>query len=82
MKIGIEKILLKNDLLIAYFVSDQNSPFYRSPLFVSIMNYVNRKQSKMNMKQKDTKLSLTISDVTSVKSAIKVLNDILSSSIT
>ena len=82
VKIGIEKILLKNDLLIAYFVSDQNSPFYRSPLFVSIMNYVNRKQSKMNMKQKDTKLSLTISDVTSVKSAIKVLNDILSSSIT
>lgn len=81
VKIGIEKILLKNDLMIAYFVSDQNSPFYRSPHFVSIMNYVNRKQSKMNMKQKDTKLSLTISDVTSVKSAIKVLNDILSSSI-
>ncbi len=44
VKIGIEKILLKNNLLIANFVSDPNSQFYRSSLFVSIMNYVNRKQ--------------------------------------
>ena len=29
VKIGIEKILLKNDLLIANFVSDPNSRFYR-----------------------------------------------------
>jgi transcription-repair coupling factor (superfamily II helicase) len=77
LKIGIEKILLKNNLLIANFVSDPNSQFYRSALFVSIMNYVNRKQKKMNMKQKASRLSLTINDVKSVKSAIGVLNDIL-----
>jgi transcription-repair coupling factor (superfamily II helicase) len=77
IRIGIEKILLKNNLLIAYFVSDPNSQFYRSPLFVSIMNYVNRKQKQMSMKQKATKLSLTINDVKSVKGAIKVLNEIL-----
>jgi transcription-repair coupling factor (superfamily II helicase) len=78
-KIGIEKILLKNDLLIANFVSDQNSPFYRSPLFVSIMNYVNRKQKQMSMKQRESKLSLTVSDVKSVKTAIGVLSDIVNS---
>ncbi|MDP3002695.1 MAG: transcription-repair coupling factor [Bacteroidales bacterium] len=77
VKLGIEKILLKNNLLIANFVSDHNSQFYRSALFVSIMNYVNRKQRQMNMKQKASKLSLTVSDVKSVKSAIKLLNDIL-----
>jgi transcription-repair coupling factor (superfamily II helicase) len=77
VKIGIEKILLKNDLLIAYFISDPNSSFYRSALFVSIMNYVNKKQRQMNMKQKASKLSLTINDIKSVKSAIRVLNEIL-----
>jgi transcription-repair coupling factor (superfamily II helicase) len=77
VKIGIEKILLKNNLLIAYFVSDPNSPFYRSSLFVSIMNYVNRKQKQMNMKQKAAKLSLTVNDIKSVKSAIKVLSEVL-----
>jgi transcription-repair coupling factor (superfamily II helicase) len=77
VKIGIEKILLKNNLLIANFVSDHNSQFYRSALFVSIMNYVNRKQRQMNMKQKASKLSLTVSDVKSVRSAIQILNEIL-----
>jgi transcription-repair coupling factor (superfamily II helicase) len=79
VKIGIEKILLKNNLLIANFVSDPNSSFYRSSLFVSIMNYVNRKQKQMNMKQKAAKLSLTINDIKSVKSAIRVLGEILES---
>jgi len=79
IKLGIEKILLKNNLLIANFVSDHNSQFYRSAIFVSIMNYVNRNQRQMNMKQKVSKLSLTVSDVKSVKSAIRILNDILES---
>jgi len=76
VKIGIEKILLKNNLLIANFVSDQNSHFYSSALFVSIMNYVNKKQRQMTMKQKESRLSLTIYDVKSVKAAIKILNEI------
>jgi transcription-repair coupling factor (superfamily II helicase) len=76
IRLGIEKILLKNNLLIAYFISDQNSPFYRSQLFISIMNHVNRHQKRMNVKQKESKLSLTISDITSVKSAIQILSDI------
>ena len=82
IKIGIEKILLKNNLLIANFISDPNSSFYRSSLFISIMNYVNRKSRQMNMKQKATKLSLTINEVKSVKSAIRVLNEIVEASAT
>ena len=77
IKLGIEKILLRNNLLIANFVSDPNSGFYRSALFISVMNYVNRKQKQMSVKQKGLKLSLTINDVRSVKAAIKILNDIM-----
>ena len=78
-RLGIEKILLKNNLLIAYFISDQKSAFYGSPVFVSIMNYVNRKQKQMSMKQREKKLSLTVHDVRSVKTAISVLSDIVNS---
>jgi transcription-repair coupling factor (superfamily II helicase) len=81
VRLGIEKILLKNNLLIANFVTDHQSAFYRSSLFVSIMNYVNRKKSRMNMKQKSDKLSLTVTDVNTVKGAINILNDIYNSSI-
>jgi transcription-repair coupling factor (superfamily II helicase) len=76
VKLGMEKILLKNDLLIANFISDPNSMFYRSQAFVSIMNYVNSHQRQMSVRQKETKLSLTISGIKSVNSAILVLRDI------
>ncbi len=79
VRLGIEKILLKNNLLIACFISDPNSSFYRSRLFVSIMNYVNRHHKQMSVKQKESKLSVTISDIRSVKSAIQILNDIMES---
>ena len=77
VKLGIEKILLKNNLLIANFISDPNSVFYRSSLFVSIMNYVNQNSRQMKVRQKESKLSLTVSDVESVKSAIQILKNIL-----
>ncbi|HEX2920065.1 MAG TPA: transcription-repair coupling factor [Bacteroidales bacterium] len=76
-ELGIEKILLKNKLLIANFISDPGSSFYKSPLFISIMNYVNRKHKQMSVKQKESKLSLTIQNVSSVKGAIKVLLELV-----
>ena len=77
VRLGIEKILLKNNLLIANFISDPDSQFYRSRHFVSIMNYVNRHQGQITVKQKEKKLSLTITDVKSVATAISFLNQIL-----
>ncbi len=77
VRLGIEKIVLKNNLLIANFISDPTSQFYKSPLFVSIMNYVNRHQKQMSVKQREKKLSLTVSEIRSVETAIKTLRDIL-----
>jgi transcription-repair coupling factor (superfamily II helicase) len=77
VKLGIEKIILKNNLLIANFISDPDSPFYKSSDFISIMNYVNRHQRKMSVKQKEAKLSLSISEIKSVKSAIQILQNIM-----
>ena len=79
VRLGIEKILLKNDLLIANFVSDPDSAFYRSRLFVSIMTYVNRFPGKMSVRQKESKLSLTIREIRTVQSAIHILNNISNS---
>jgi transcription-repair coupling factor (superfamily II helicase) len=79
IRIGIEKIILRNNLLIANFLSDHNSDFYRTSHFIAIMNHVSRKPNQMSMKQKSDKLSLTISDIRSVDAAIKVLDEIYKS---
>jgi transcription-repair coupling factor (superfamily II helicase) len=73
---GIEKIILKNNTLVANFVTDPSSQFYRSPLFHSVMNFVNRKQGTMTVKQNNNKLSLTVRDVSSVAQAIALFNRI------
>jgi transcription-repair coupling factor (superfamily II helicase) len=75
---GIEKVILKNNTLIANFVTDQTSQFYRTPLFVSVMNFVNRTQGNMTIKQNNTKLSLTVREVTSVSQAIALFGKIMS----
>ena len=74
IKLGIEKILLKNNLMIANFVSDPDSSFYRSQTFLSVMSHINRFPQRMKVKQKESKLSLTISDVKTVDEAIMLLN--------
>jgi transcription-repair coupling factor (superfamily II helicase) len=78
IKLGIEKVLLKNNIMIANFISNPDSLFYRSPLFVSVMTYVNRHQKRMSVKQKESRLSLTIADIKSVNGAIRILDDIFS----
>ncbi len=75
---GIEKVIMKNNILIANFVADQSSQFYRSSLFVSVMNYVNRRQGNMSVKQANNKLSLTVRGIDSVAQAISLFGAIIS----
>jgi transcription-repair coupling factor (superfamily II helicase) len=77
-RLGIEKILLKNDLLMANFVSDPDSTFYKSSLFVSVMSHINSRPDRMKMRQRDSKLSLTIANVRTVEGAIKILSGFIS----
>lgn len=77
-KAGIEKVILKNNILIANFVTDQSSQFYRSPLFVSVMNYVNRRQGNMTVRQNNNKLSLTVKGMADVSQAIDLFAKIIS----
>ncbi|HQG55695.1 MAG TPA: hypothetical protein PK496_01650, partial [Bacteroidales bacterium] len=70
---GIEKIILKNNLFVANFISDPGSSFYRSQLFATMISRINSFPRRMKVKQKDLKLTLTVSEVKSVEEAMDVL---------
>jgi transcription-repair coupling factor (superfamily II helicase) len=74
-RLGMEKITLKNGIMIISFISESRSPFYRSASFVNLMNYINRRQNIMKMRQKENKLSLTVSNITTVAAAATILNE-------
>jgi transcription-repair coupling factor (superfamily II helicase) len=77
IKLGIEKIVLKNGIMIAGFISDPESSFYRSSLFVTIMEEINRNHKTMKVRQKESKLSFTVAGVERIETARGVLEQFL-----
>jgi len=75
ISLAIEKIILKNDLMICHFVSDPESKFYSSHLFTSIITYVASRHHSAKIKHTDKKLIITFKGITSVKQAISLASE-------
>ena len=78
MKLGFERAKVKNGLMILHFIADQNSPYYKSRRFMALLRYVTQKPDKFVLRQNNNKLALTVRQVGSVESGVKVLGDMLS----
>lgn len=72
--LGMEKITLKNGIMIISFDSDPKSKFYSSQAFAGLMNHISKRPGEMKMKQTADKLSLTVYDIPSVDAARKKLS--------
>ncbi len=77
LELGIEKIILKENKMICYFVSDQQSPFYRSALFLKIVQFVQKNDSKANMRETNHKLTLSFTHVPNVETAGHILEEMM-----
>ncbi|WP_139957354.1 transcription-repair coupling factor [Flavicella sediminum] len=79
-KLGIEKLVLKKKRMIGYFVSDQQSDYYNSPTFTSMLQYVQKNSKSCVMKEKETRdglrLLITFIKIDSIKKALGILNEI------
>ncbi|RDY60122.1 transcription-repair coupling factor [Flagellimonas nanhaiensis] len=75
--IGLEKVVLKKNKFLGYFIADQQSDFYQSPVFTQILNYVQTHPKTCQLKEKQTRnglrLLLVFDGVTSVEKALRVL---------
>lgn len=75
-KVGFEKIVLKNERLIGYFISNPESEYYQSGAFSAILGYVQKNPATCRMKETESRLSLTFRNISSVAAAIRVLKGI------
>ncbi len=76
IELAIEKLVIKRGKMICYFVSEQQSPFYSSPVFMDILKYVQTSAHKCRMKEGTNRLSLSFDRVTSVADALALLGEI------
>ncbi len=78
MKLGFEKITLKNNKMISYFLSKQDSDYYNSPMFKAVLSYAQKTPKQSALKEQNSKLWLTIENIKSVDEAIVVFEKITS----
>ena len=73
--LGMEKVILKSQTLIAAFVSDEQSPYFQGPMFARVLNYLKENTKSTSMYQRNGALRLKITGIQSVAHALGIFED-------
>lgn len=77
IKMGIERVIIKQGRFIGYFISDQQSDFYQTEGFSKVLNFAQNNPSSVKIKEKNTRnglrLLLTIEQVSSISKVLSIL---------
>ena len=77
IKIGVEKLIMKQGKMVGYFVSDQQSQYYNSKVFTNMVQLVQKNGNICRLKEKETKnglrLLLTFDNVKSINKALEYM---------
>ena len=72
-KLGFEKVILKSGKYIGYFVYNQDSDYYSSPVFSGLLNFVQNHPRVCQIKEANKKLSLTVEGIDDIEQAYDFL---------
>ena len=75
-RLGCEKIILRQGRMQMQFVSNTQRAFYQSAAFGRVINYIGYHPRRCNLKEKNGKRSMVVSQVASVKEAVEILKEI------
>ena len=75
-RLGIEKIILKNEKMLTHFVANIESPFYQSDIFMGIIQFLQNNPKFCRMKESKEKLTLIFDKVPSISKAFETLSEI------
>ena len=78
IKLGFEKVIRKNGLMILHFVYNQSSLYYKTPLFASILRMVTKNPEKYLLKQHNNRLQLTVRGIKDTPKAVRQLEEMYS----
>ena len=73
-KLGFEKIIIKNGVLIGFFISNPLSQYYKSDRFAKILENITANPKLFELKQNDSKLRIFVRNVDSISKAYDILS--------
>ena len=77
MRLGFEKIIVKNGMCICWFISLEHSPYFKSDTFEKILATVSSGTTPFVLKQTDRKLKLVAHGVDGLQGAWSLLNKLV-----
>ena len=72
-EIGFERILLKSNVLIGTFITNQQSEYYQSEAFSRVLSFVQQHKAGAKMTEKNNKLRLRFENIKNIQQAIEQL---------
>ena len=75
-QLGVEKIMLKQQKMILFFVSNPNSPYYQSEAFGRVIEYATKNVRRCNLREVNGKRSMVVTNISSVDAALSILKTI------
>jgi len=80
-QLGLERLIIKNNKCVGYFLADQQSDFYQSPVFNQILISVQKQPDQFSIKEKQTRnglrLLLVLGGIHSIKKLVDRLHTLV-----
>ncbi len=73
VELGFEKMTLKEQTLRCYFINNPDSPYFESPVFQGIMQFVQTSMNKAQLKQTGKLFLLVVRDMESMEALLRLL---------
>ena len=73
-KIGLERLVIKSEKLVGWFIADSNSPFYQTEVFTDLLKRIMNMGQGYRLIQKQDKLRMVIEPITNIREAYKKLD--------
>ncbi|MBO5901871.1 MAG: transcription-repair coupling factor [Alistipes sp.] len=74
--LGMEHVKVKNGLLIARFVGDNNSPFFKTDTFLNLLRKVVAQPDRFVVKQYNNRLSMTVRKIYTIAEGVDMLRSL------
>ena len=76
IRLGMERVKVKNGLMIVHFVGEENSPFYKSEAFMTLLQRVTQRPDRFVLKQHNNRLAMTVRNVKDIEDGYKTLQQL------
>lgn len=76
-RLGIEKVNFKTGVMYIYFVGEENTAYYMSPMFGRLLTYLTLHPRRVKIRQNAARRSFSIANVKSVDTAVKIFEEVM-----